>query len=222
MFKEDAKEAVPIADLVLNTLLAVTPLRGRTGSDLRTAIGAFKANAQYLIQTDQSGPPLADIFDKARLAGVLATQLDVVRGIAVAQTPQTLGATLIKNAFIEFTLATECWIYAETTFASRNDVEATRQIMNAAFAPMEEIVADNMDYATYRALIELHAALSYHLVSTARPLPRMLSFQFAYPNATLYFAYRLYADAGRADELRDENAVVHPAFMRPQGVGLSS
>jgi len=32
---------------------------------------------------------------------------------------------------------------------------------------------------------------------------------------------RLYSDAGRADELRAENDVVHPAFMRPTGYALS-
>jgi prophage DNA circulation protein len=222
MLKGDAQEATPLATLVLNEILAVTPLRGQPGSDLRSAIGSFKANAQFLIQNDLSGPPLADIFDKARLAGISPPQLDVVRSAAVAQTPVTLGATLIKDALIEFTLATECYIYATTTFVSRDDVDAAQQKMNAAFLPMEEILADDMDYMPYRALIELHAALSFHFAATARPLPRMLDFKFGYPGATLYFAYRLYYDAGRADELRDENKVVHPAFMRPQGRGLSA
>jgi prophage DNA circulation protein len=221
MFKRDAQEAVPLANLVLNTLLAVTPLRGRPGSDLRTAIGAFKANAAYLIQSDLSGPPLADIFTKARLAGILAANLDVVRGVAAAQTPQTLGAKLVQNALIQFTIATECYLYATTVFASRDEVEAAQLKMNAAFAPVEEIAADDMDYVVYRAYIELHAALNYHFAATARPLPRMLKFQFAYPASTLFFAYRLYTDASRGDQLRAENKVVHPAFALPTGIALS-
>ena len=222
MLKRDAREAVPIATDVLNAILAHTPLRGRPGSDLRTAIGAFIAMAPILILKDQSGPPLADIFDKARLAGITPQQLDAVRAVAVAEAPVTLGATLVKNALIQFTLATECYIYSTYVFSSRNEVETVQAKMNAAFDPVEEILADDMDQMTYRAYIELRAALSYHLVTTARPLPRMLNFQFAYPNSTLYFAYRLYFDASRCDELRVENKVVHPAFMRPQGQALSA
>jgi prophage DNA circulation protein len=221
MYRADAQEAVPLATLILNELLAQTPLSGETGSDVRSAIGNFIANAIYLIQNDISGPALADIFNKAQIAGISPQQLDVVRGVAVAQSPLTLGATLIQNALIEFTLATECAIYSTYTFVSREDVDAAQQKMNAAFAPIEEILADDMDYATYRAMIELHAALSYHFAMTALSLPRMMTFQFWQPAPTLYFAYRLYADASRADQLLAENGVVHPAFMRPQGRALS-
>ena len=87
---------------------------------------------------------------------------------------------------------------------------------------MEEIAADDMDQMTYQALVRLHAAVTFFLVETARPLPRMLNFQFGAPMPTLVAAYRLYADAGRADELRAENKVVHPAFMRPFGKALSN
>ena len=222
MLKPDAEEAATLSTLVLNQLLAVSTGGGRPGSDLRAAVGIFKANAAFLIQNDLSGPPLADIFDKARLAGITPGQLDAVREVAVAQKPVTLGATLINDALIEFTLATECYIYATTTFTSRADVDAALQKMNAAFVPVQEVAADNMDYMTYRSLIELHAALAYHFASTARPLPRMLNFQFAQPASTLYFAYRLYSDASRGDQLRDENKVVHPAFMNPEGRGLSA
>jgi prophage DNA circulation protein len=51
----------------------------------------------------------------------------------------------------------------------------------------------------------------------------MLNFQFWSPSIpTLIAAYRLYSDAGRADEIRMENKVVHPAFMRPIGKALSN
>jgi len=78
-----------------------------------------------------------------------------------------------------------------------------------------------MAQAMYRALVELHGALMFHLIETARPLPRLLAFEFAAPLATLLIGYRLYADAGRADELRAENKVVHPAFAPPSGRALS-
>jgi prophage DNA circulation protein len=50
----------------------------------------------------------------------------------------------------------------------------------------------------------------------------MLNFRFGYPMPTLVMAHKLYADAGRADELRAENKCVHPSFCRPYGKALSS
>ena len=49
----------------------------------------------------------------------------------------------------------------------------------------------------------------------------MLDFQFAAIRPTLIQSYRLYADASRADELREENNVVHPAFAPRNGRALS-
>lgn len=222
MYKADTEEAVPICDRVLNFMLEITATRGRTGADMRTAIGDFLAFAQRLIQSELAGPPLADIFDKAILAGITLAQLDAVRAKAAAETPITVGAMLIKNSLINFTLATEGVVLGATKFVSYQDANAMKSRMNDAFAPMEEIAADDMDQMTYQALVRLHAAMTFYLIETARPLPRMLSFQFARPMPTLVMAYRLYADAGRADELRAENKVVHPAFMRPFGAALSN
>ena len=75
---------------------------------------------------------------------------------------------------------------------------------------------------TFQALIALHGAVTNHLVTTARPLPRMLNFQFFEPLPSLVMAYKLYDDASRCDELREENKVVHPAFCPPTGQALSA
>jgi prophage DNA circulation protein len=222
MRKTDAQESVKICTAVLNVLLSTVPTRGRPGSDLRTAVNDFLSNAMVIIQNDQSGPPLADIFAKAKAAGITYPQMDRVRQEAAEQTPQTLGATIMQGCLIQFALATEGNVIADTTFTSRNDVEAVRQNVNTTFAPMEEIVADNMDQAGYQALIALHAAIVGFLTKTAYPLPQVVNFRFANSMPTLVTAYRLYADAGRADELRAGNDVVHPAFMKPIGIALSA
>jgi prophage DNA circulation protein len=57
---------------------------------------------------------------------------------------------------------------------------------------------------------------------TARPLPRLLPYQFARVMPTLVLAQRLYADASRADEIRAENHVVHPLFCPLTGFALSA
>jgi prophage DNA circulation protein len=221
MFKADAHESAGLSDRVLAMILEAAPTRGRPGSDLRTAIGDFHVNAEPLFRSDAAGEPLNEIFDLARAAGITLPQLKYVRDTAVAEEPVSLGATLTKNTLIHLSLATEGRILADTEFVSRDDVNAMKLAVNEAFAPMEEIAADEMDQEVYQALIRLHAAIIYYLVETARPLPRMLAFSFGSVLPTLVQAHRLYADAGRADELRDENKVVHPAFPQRQGRALS-
>jgi prophage DNA circulation protein len=222
MYKEEAIEAAPICERVLGYLLTLAPTRGRPGADLRTAVGKFLAHAEELIQHDESGPPLDQIFDLARITGISRAHVGWVRRTAAKESPVTIGAAIIKNALIHFALATEARIIANMSFTSRQDVEVLRTDMNNAFEPMEEIAADDMAQMTYQALIGLHAAVSFYLIETARPLPRMIGFRFFESLPSLVLAYRLYSDASRADELRVENKIVHPAFMKLTGRALSN
>jgi hypothetical protein len=223
MYKVDAKEAAPLLQRALMALLGAGPTSGCPGADLRTTCGYLYANALVLIQSDAAGQPLADCFEAARKVGFTQEDLSwFVRTKVMAEAPVTLGATLIKNCIIEMCLATECRIIADMVFTSRDDVEALKLQMNEAFSQAEEVAADDMDQATFRALVALHSALIYHLVETARPLPRMLQYQFAASLTTLVLGHRLYDDAGRADELRVENKIVHPAFAPMTGRALSA
>jgi len=222
MQKADAEEAAPIARLAMEAILATTTGQGRPGADLRTAIGDFNAHALTLIQSDRSGPPLAAIFELTRKNGATLPQLALVRAAVASQSPLTVGARLMKNSLINLSLATEARVIADTEFSSREAAEDMKEAMSEAFDQMEEIAADDMDQETYSALTALHAALVEHLITAERPLPHMLNFQFNAPGPTLVFAYRLYADASRADELREENGVIHPLFAPPFGRALSS
>jgi hypothetical protein len=219
--KLDAEEAAAIATRVLNAILDVTPTKGRPGADLRTAIGDFETFGLELIQYDRAGPRLDAIFDLTRKSGASLPDLAHVRGVAVDQEPDTPGGNLIRNSLINLSLATEARIVADTEFKSRNAAIALKNQMNEAFDAMEEIAADSMDTFTYRALIALHAAVSEHLITAQYPLPVMLAFRFASAGPTLVQAYRLYDDASRADEILENNGVIHPLFALPQGVALS-
>lgn len=221
MIKTDAEEAAAIAKLALDAILDVTPTKGRPGADLRTAVGDFETFALSLIQGDQAGPPLADIFELTRKNGVSLAEMSHVRLVAFGQEPSTPGGTLMRNSLVHLSLATEAHIIADIEFKSRNAAVATRSQMNDAFDAMEEQAADSMDSATYRALITLHAAVAEYLVTAQYPLAEMLGFRFAQAGPTLVFAHRLYDDAGRADELREENQVIHPLFAPRIGVALS-
>lgn len=221
MFKVDALEAAPIVVATLDAMLVWAPTHGRPGSDLRTAVGDIKAHLERLLQTDTIGPPLVEAFELAQATGTTLSQMNQVHAVAAAQTARTPGAIVIRDALIELALVTESKIIADTVFVSRDDVELIKNSINAAFAPLEEEIADQMDAMTYRAVVALHAAVMFHLYQTARPLPEMLRFRFGLPMPSLMIAQRLYANAGRADELLRENKVVHPAFMRPTGRALS-
>ena len=100
-------------------------------------------------------------------------------------------------------------------------MDRVRAKIHPAFDQAEEVAADEMVLAVYRALVSLHAAVTFHLYQTARPLPQMLNYRFASPRPTLILSQRLYYTAARADELREENKVVHPAFASREGRALS-
>lgn len=221
MFKPDAIEAKPIVDTTVDALLGWLPRQGRAGADARRACGDVKARGMHYLRTDTLGPPLAQTFTLARGAGMDLRQMDNVRSIAAAQGAFLVGAIVVRDACIELALVEMSRIIADTIFVSRSDAEHVRDVVNAAFAPVEEEVADQMDSMSYRALIRLHAAIIAHLTETARPLPQMLQFRFAHTWPTLAISHKLYADAGRADEIRRENKVVHPAFEMPFGRALA-
>ena len=222
MKKADANEAAPLADRLLANLVATVPAQGRPGSDARTMIGDTRANAYKLCIEDAMGPPLIACFDLARLAGATLQKLEFVRDQLELEAPVSLGARLIQNAGIRLCFVAQAQVIAGMTFVSRQDVDLLKQQLMVPFQNAEEIAADDMDQMTFQTLIGLHGAITNHLVSTARPLPRMVRFQFFEPLPSLVMAYRLYDDASRGDELRDENKVVHPAFCPTAGVALSA
>jgi hypothetical protein len=221
MYKTDAQEAEPICTLVLTALLEQSPVTGINGSQLRSAVGVFLHSAEAILIGDEAGPYLENIFRLAQANGITLTQMDYVRGLAAAQNATTPGGTLIRDSLVLYCLAAEGTIISLTTFVSRDDVEAARVVVRNAFAPMEETIADGIDPNAYLVLMEYLSSIFFHLTQTAMPLPRMINYQFEQSLPSLVIAYRLYADASRADELRDENHVIHPAFMKPTGRALS-
>lgn len=216
------KEAADIVR-VSTSMLVATSNRNQIdlAADLRRACGDVAANAEVYIASNQIAPKLAYCFNQARLTGATVDQFNQIQQAMVAETPVSLVAVLMTQACVAFSLQQLSLALTAITFTSRQDVEAMVPIINAAFDPAEESAADEMALVSYRTLISLHAATTFYLYSTAQPLPQMLDFQFAAIRPTLIQSYRLYADASRADELREENKVVHPAFAPRTGQALS-
>ena len=223
MDKPDAQDAAPIATRLLTHLAAtIAPTSGDAGALARATIGSTIAGAYLLLRDDALGQPLLDCFNQVQQAGATRAQLEQVRAWTTAELPQTLGGQLMQNSGIQLCLAIEAQIIATTTYISRQDVETVKASLRQPFNDAEEIAADDMDQAAFAALIGLDAAVTNFLVTTARPLPRMIGYQFAASLPSLVLAYRLYQDASRADQLVQENKVVHPAFCPAIGLALSA
>lgn len=223
MYKDEATEARPIVLAVVDALLQWAPSRGLQGADLRAKAGILKANVDYFLQDNALGEPMMTMFDLAMEGGITLARVENVRkAIELQYHPLTAGAIMIKDSLIDLILVTEGRIIAEMDFRSRQDVEAVQEAVNEAFNDAAEAVADRMDAMTYRGIIALHAAITFYLIEAARPRPRMMAYRFNQPLNTLVMAYRLYSDASRADELRYENKIVHPAFASRLGQALAA
>jgi prophage DNA circulation protein len=221
MLKQDARESTPIVQRLAKNLSKVLPPSGDASVNGRIVSGEIQAGAYQLLITDTLGPPLTNLFDLVRQSGATFNQMEIVRAEVQSETPHSLGAVLTVNNATYLCLATEGQIVADMIFVSRTDVEAVQLAVNAAFSNPEEIAADDQDSRMFQALFALHAAITNHLVVTARPLPRLVEYQFAKVMSTLVLSHRLYGDASRADEIRSENKIVHPLFCPLQGVALS-
>ena len=218
----EVNEAAAIANLAADLLLKTSNNQiGRAGADLRRACGDMKANANVYIVTNVIAAKLSNCFTQARATGATVSQFNRIQETINAETPTSLVAILIQQACVNFSLQQLSMVLSLTKFKSRQDVVAIRDGINTAFDSAEEVSADEMAQTVYMGLVSLHAAVTFHMYETARPLPQMLNFEFAAIRPTLIQSYRLYADAGRADELRDENKVVHPAFAPRQGQALA-
>ena len=223
MSVDELDEATAILATMMTALRGT--LAGATGTpaaDLYYAVGDLLANAPTLYQTSALGTPLAGCFALAVTAGATVIDMEAVRIAMMAEAPINLAGIATANAGIQMALASEVRILAATTFVSTQDVDAALTAINDAFDPAEEYAADSHDPTVFQALIAAHAACVQDLVTRARPLPKLVTYAVARPMTSHALAYRLYGDATRCDQLRDENKVIYPAFMPKTGVALSN
>jgi hypothetical protein len=218
----NVREAAGMVQQITTWLLgAVPPTPTLELAALRTACGDVHAHADtYLI--DATLPvELLNCFQLATPAGATFDSYEAIRNNVLALTPISVPAKIVADLGLWYTLGEECRCIAATSYVSRQDVAAAIDQVNTAFWPAEEKAADLSQGSFYLAVVSLHAATTRDLVARSLLLPNVVAFDFKAPMPTLWGAQRLYADGSRADQLRNENKVVHPAFMLPQGVCLS-
>ena len=196
----------------------------RDGSQLRLLVGSIIAEGQlvFAYPTTTLADDLLECFTLAVSAGATVDSMDYVRRKVMEETPQSYLATAMVQLGLCYCLSSEARLVAAIEFKSRDTVEIMLARMNDAFDEAEIFAADAVDAPSYRAVIELHAAVTRDLVSKSRPLARMVNYDFKDVIPSLWLANRLYGDASRSGELIDENHTIHPAFVQPVGRCLSN
>lgn len=218
----ELNEAISALSVMTKALSGV--LVGATGTDaadLYYALSDLNTNADTYIRGASLGAALLNVFDLAVQAGATISTLEVVRTSLTALTPSGVPAIAVVNAGIRMTLAEEVKVLAATSFTSSQDVQNALTQINNGFDSAVEYAADNRDPTCYQALIAAHAAAVRDLMTRALSLPSVITYSFARVMTSHALANRLYGDASRCDELRQENKVIDPHFMPITGTALS-
>jgi prophage DNA circulation protein len=206
-----------IGPVVLSAAMTQT---GTIGVALRRSVGMMIADPNMV-----NLPTFAYAFgvctDLARYSGATLATMDVVRTAALAERPVSLAAVQTVLAIVRIALTMEARIIGDMTFASRDAIDAIWAAINDAFTQTEEVASDDLDSATYMALVNLHGTVITHLSDRARQLPRLINYSFQTVMTALRMAQRSYDDPTRYQELIAENDVVHPAFMPLAGKMLA-
>lgn len=96
---------------------------------------------------------------------------------------------------------------------SREDAQAIANEVGQALDTLALFCADIFDDATASALFAARAAVVADLDARGASLASIATVKLTGARSTLVTAYRLYADATRADEVLARNPVPHPAFL---------
>ncbi len=222
MKRTDLAEAVAVLTALLTAIGQVPNVSTSTAAaGLRQALGALAAGAAAAIAGFALGAPLASIFTQLRASGASFAGVDAVRAQALAAAPVSALAGVVADAVMLQALTCQCRIVADLSFVSRDQVDAVRTTLDAAFDAAVDKAADAFDQVTLQALVTLRAAAMRDLAARARPLPQLVSYAFPMRRPALWIAQRLYADGSRYLELVAENNAVHPLFMPAAGRALS-
>lgn len=221
MTGDEAKEVLGIVQRIGPVVLSsANDLSGDVGTALRRAVGMMVVD-RAMADANVFSFALNVCLDLARHSGATLASMDRVRLAALAETPVGLPAVEAVMSIVQLTLAMEARIVAYMTFRSREEADQIATSMNDAFEASAEIAADDLDVATYMAIINLHGDVTQHLADAGRQLPRVISYNFTQVMPSLRLAQRAYADPARYAELISENHVVHPAFMPREGIMLA-
>lgn len=218
--KVELKET--IYRLLDNMLAMISSQTGREGVELRSSIGDVRSNYYSMIYDGTFPAKLLECFTSAKKANVKLASLVNVHQKLFEESPVGDFSTAVVQMAIVFCLSTESRIISELGFKSREDIELLIDKMKIAFDTARLLTADAPDTSAYQQLTNLAGALMAHLADVARPLPRMVTFELKAAMPALALSQYVYYEAGRWEEIVDENKVVHPLFCPRTIRGLSA
>lgn len=218
----EKKEIGEIVNRLLDNMLATVSSRtDGLGALLKRQLGIMRAKYMFFLDDGTFPAQLQACFTAAENANVTLMSMSVIRQRLFDEKPQGQIAASVVMLAVTFCLSTESRMLTKVVYTSRDDVEKDIKRMKCAFDTARDMSADLMDSASYQAITFLAGALTNHLASTARPLPRMIVFRLPKSFPALTLAHRIYQDASRYDEIILENRVVHPLFCSREIIGLS-
>jgi len=220
------KEAVELSGIVNRLLdnlsLSITSQTGREGVELRHKIGNIRSNYVSMISDKTFPTELLSCFQTALTANVKLPGLFGVHNGLFKEVPIGEISAAVVQMGILFCLSIESRIIIKIEFISRDDVEIMMNRMRDVFDIARVLAADAPDTTSYQRLTILAGNLISFLSDTARPLPRMVTFNLPIFFPSLTLSQRIYYTAERADEIVDENKIIHPAFCLREIRGLSA
>lgn len=209
------EEAAAMLRGFLDILLSSIPSSPITAerNTVRRLVSVLRANAESAIRGQTLGTQLEEIMQAADAAGANFAGVDLARQHLMAQAAsRSLYTQIVFRAALIMTLGLQSKLVARIKFKTQMQCRNMMNYMHDAFDAAKAIGIDEIDVLVYQAIIAMSGALTNHLAVTELQLPRMVTYQTAFPMPSLYLAQRIYQDASRADEIADQNDVVHPAF----------
>ena len=221
MRPDDIEDIAAVVTAGEALLAARTRGTGRAAADYRRAAGDLLASVEGRIADGTLGTALAALFPLAAAADVDRAAWPVLRAEFAGLAALTDAGARFRADLRRLALVEDVRAVSAVVFQSRDQANAERARLVDAFDTAILEASDLGELEVARALTAALGAAVRDIEARGRPLGRIVTYRFPEPMPSLVLAHRLYADAGRADEIAAMNTVRHPAFMPTQGEVLS-
>lgn len=228
---------LPALSAVLDAMLPL--YRATPGATARGDIySAYRREVEAMLADTRAALRAADVLDRLAMIadGYRAASADparvidgldrIVAAARLVRPParfvagsrliaaETAAVVALAHWFEVTALAGQARAAADVDLTSYQQAVALRARLTRSLDIGIERASDIGAMDVMRALREVRGALVRDLIERGRPLARITAFETAVPLPAVVLAHKLYQDADRAGELRDENANWdHPSFM---------
>lgn len=162
-------------------------------------------------------------------ATIEALERVVTAARGIAFTEATCATLKVQRAneqalallFETLAIAAQAETLGKIEFRSVGEAKKYRLRFGRSIALAIERASDAGQIDVARSLREVSGRIVRDIIERGRPLPRVVNYETAVPLPADTLAHLLYQDAGRREQLLDENETDHPAFMPRVGRAYS-